>query len=299
MLPLLVAGVAAGQGLPESSLAVHTSAGWRTWWRSSTAPAEWRNESLIVRDALAWKAIQPGVDLAELRLSGRGEAWRIRAIVVRVDARVMEARLVKQTRDEGTLGAWTVDSARVPGSVAVNAGQFSGGSPWGWLIRDGVEENLPGVGPLSLALVAEVNRGVRLVAVDSIERMRADGRVAMAFQSYPTLIENGGVVPLALRSVDRGVDVRHRDSRVAIGELRDGRLVIVLTRFEGLGGALSELPFGPTIPELAALMGALGCVEAVALDGGISGQLMVRTADRVRAWRGMRRVPLGLVFSSR
>ena len=70
----------------------------------------------------------------------------------------------------------------------------------------------------------------------------------------------------------------------------------MLTRFEGLRGMLSELPFGPTIPELAALMGALGCTKAVALDGGISGQLMVRSADRTRSWKGLRRVPLGLVF---
>ena len=296
VLQLLLAGAAGAQELPKSSLAVHTTSGWKTWWRSSTAPAEWRNQSLIIRDALRWNTILPGLDLAELRLAGRGEAWRIRVIVVRLDPSVMHARLVKQTRDEGTLGAWAVDSARQPGIVAVNAGQFSDGTPWGWLIRNGVEESLPGIGPLSLALVAEVNRGARLIAVDSIERLRADGRVVMAFQSYPTLIENGGIVPIALRSLNRGLDLRHRDSRVAIGELRDGRLLVVVTRFEGLGGVLSELPFGPTIPELAALMGALGCLEAVALDGGISGQLMVRTPDGTRMWKGMRRVPLGLVF---
>jgi hypothetical protein len=42
-------------------------------------------------------------------------------------------------------------------------------------------------------------------------------------------------------------------------------------------------------------MGALGCRSAVALDGGISGQLAVREAGgEVRVWEGMRRVPLAL-----
>jgi exopolysaccharide biosynthesis protein len=92
------------------------------------------------------------------------------------------------------------------------------------------------------------------------------------------------------------VDLQHRDSRLAIGELRDGRVLILLTRFEGLGGVLDNLPFGLTTPETAALMGALGCRRAVLLDGGISSQLAVRDAARgLRAWRGMRYVPLGLV----
>jgi hypothetical protein len=42
-------------------------------------------------------------------------------------------------------------------------------------------------------------------------------------------------------------------------------------------------------------MGALGARRAVLLDGGISGQLMVREGGAARAWAGLRDVPLGLV----
>ena len=43
-------------------------------------------------------------------------------------------------------------------------------------------------------------------------------------------------------------------------------------------------------------MRALGCREAILLDGGISGQLMVREAGgAARTWPGIRSVPLGLV----
>jgi exopolysaccharide biosynthesis protein len=72
-------------------------------------------------------------------------------------------------------------------------------------------------------------------------------------------------------------------------------LLIVLTRFDGLGESLGSIPFGPTIPEFAALMGALGARQAVALDGGISGQMLIRDAEGTRAWRGLRKVPMALV----
>jgi hypothetical protein len=50
------------------------------------------------------------------------------------------------------------------------------------------------------------------------------------------------------------------------------------------------------VPEMAAVMGALGCAQAVLLDGGLSAQLLVRDpAGAARAWPGTRRVPLGLV----
>jgi uncharacterized protein YigE (DUF2233 family) len=43
-------------------------------------------------------------------------------------------------------------------------------------------------------------------------------------------------------------------------------------------------------------MGALGCRQALLLDGGISGQLMVRDGDgAARTWPGTRSVPLGLI----
>ena len=43
-------------------------------------------------------------------------------------------------------------------------------------------------------------------------------------------------------------------------------------------------------------MGALGCRQALLLDGGISGQLLLRDTDgSVRTWPGSRSVPMGLV----
>lgn len=294
LLSLAVATGGAGAQLPKSSLAVETASGWQTWWRSESAPSRWSSPSPVVMGAARWRSLGSGIEETEIRLSGTGEAWRLRAVLVRFDPSHVRPDLVRMTRDEGTLGAWTVDSASPQALIALNAGQFASGRPWGWIVRNGVEEQPPGFGPLSLALVADSSGAMKLIAADSIAVVR--GRARFAFQSYPTLLDNDGEVPMPLRTPDRGADVEHRDSRLAIGQLRDGRMLIVLTRFEGLGGILSELPFGPTAPEMSALMGALGCTRAVALDGGISGQLMVKGAG---AWRGMRRVPMGLVLFAR
>ena len=69
-----------------------------------------------------------------------------------------------------------------------------------------------------------------------------------------------------------------------------------MTRFDALGGALDRVPFGLTTPEMAAVMGAAGAIDAVMLDGGISAQLLVRDAAGVaHTWLGTRKVPLGLI----
>ena len=63
-----------------------------------------------------------------------------------------------------------------------------------------------------------------------------------------------------------------------------------------IGPTLGFLPFGPTVPEMAAVMGSLGCRDAMLLDGGISARLLVRDAEgRAHAWEGFRPVPLALV----
>jgi exopolysaccharide biosynthesis protein len=139
---------------------------------------------------------------------------------------------------------------------------------------------------------------VRFVAPDSIEAERVRGHIANAFQSYPALLTGDGEVPAILRSSTprSDIDLAHRDSRVAIGEMRDGRILIAITRFNALGDAAAKIPFGLTIPEMSALMGALGCRRAVSLDGGISGQLAVReSGGAVRKWTAWRFVPLGLL----
>jgi hypothetical protein len=291
-----LAGVEGEVHRPPATLSVRGPDGWREWWRADRAPVRWSEPLPAVAGAVKWRAVAPGVRWGELQLSGDGEAWRIRAILVQLDPKLVRLETRSLQRADGRLLRWNVDSAPSEAIVALNAGQFTSSGPWGWLVKGGVERRPPGTGPLAPALVVDTTGAVRLLPPDSIVGTRGDPAVREAFQSYPSLLVHDGEIPRPLREAGLGVDLEHRDARLALGLDRGDRLLIAITRFEGLGGALSNLPFGLTTPEMAALLGALGCRRAMLLDGGISSQLLLRRpGGETRAWRGIRQVPLGLV----
>ena len=290
--------------LPSSSLAVVVDGREVTWWRSGRAPDAWRAVNADVARAVRWHDTSDAVAWGELSLRGTGEARRTEVVLVRIDPRRVMLRLDLPPADASPSGwlspaGWTIALAPSTARAALNAGQFTSGGAWGWLVRDGLEIQPPSRGPLAAAVVVDSAGGVRIVPWREVASVRARGGIAQAFQSYPALLEKGGV-PRALQRTGLGVDVSHRDARLALGVLPDGQVLIALTRFAGLGGVLDRLPFGLTTPEMAALMGALGCEDAELLDGGVSGQMMVRdAAGEVHEWPGMRQVPVGLVVVGR
>jgi len=279
--------------LPSSRLAVRVDGRWHDWWSGDAAPTRWRGsrvDAVLARGA-QWKRAAPGVDWTELELAGTGEAWRTRLVVARLDPAVLRLGLVK---DNGVRADWRVQQAPPEAAFAVNAGQFIESMPWGWVVLDGEEHLSPMHGPLSTAVVIDSAGAVHWLHGDSLWHERPRG-VRWAFQSYPTLL-SGGEVPAALRSDAGALDVTHRDARAAIGRLADGRLIVALTRFDALGGSLGFVPFGLTVPEMAAVMGAFSARDAVLLDGGISAQMLVReVGGATHTWSALRAVPLALV----
>ena len=293
--------------LPASELRARVGDAWRVWWRSADAPVRWSAADAPLARTARWTRAADGVEWTELALGGSGEAWRTRVIVARLDPARVSLRLDTAFTSASTRRrpAWTVERAveRGASSFAVNAGQFLYSAPWGWVVLDGREWLGPGTGPLSSAFIVDAAGRARLVHGDTIARLdasapaRRDAR--WAFQSYPTLLA-GGEVPAPLRVPGRGVDLGHRDARLAVGTTADGKVLVALTRFDALGGRLSFVPFGLTVPETAALMGALGATDAVMLDGGISAQMLIRDArGKTRSWEGLRTVPLALVATPR
>ena len=240
-----------------------------------------------------WQRAGAGLDRLTVDISGGGEGWRTEVVALRIDPRVLRFSLRRRV-DDGA-AAWTVDEAPAAAVVALNAGQFTGATPWGWLVTGGTELHSPGRGPLTVAMAWNEANQLQWLDQDEIEPARRRGDVVEAFQSYPALLDRDGDVPPALTDERLGVDVTHRDGRLAIGTLPDGRLIIALTRFHGLGPLSPPVPLGLTLAEMAEVMRGLGCRRALALDGGVSAQLMVRdNGDRI-FWRGWRKVPLGLV----
>lgn len=285
MTPL--AAQSGGEGL-----SVRVGDAWLAWPASAAPPARWEGPDPLMTRAVRWRSASAGVEWGELTLRGGHALWRVRVVLVRLDPALLSFRMVvPPSRDDGFSGRWSVDEAPAEAVMAVNAGQFTSG-PWGWLVAGGALRQGPGTGALAPGVAFGGDGRVTLVPRDSLDALED---VTEGFQSYPAILEGDGQVPLPLRRPGLGVDLTHRDARLAFGLLRDGRIVLALTRYEGLGGMLEAAPFGPTTPEMAALMGALGCARAVLLDGGLSGQLMVRTPEGTRAWPGLRRVAAGLV----
>jgi hypothetical protein len=293
-----VAAVLAALVLPESTLRVWTGNGWEEWWTSGAAPAAWNGPLPALERRIEWRRAGPGVEWGEARLSGPGEARRIRLIVVRIDPDSVRFRLDTSFEAGSARAAWSIGRAPPGALAAINAGQFPRTHPWGWVILDGRRYQPPGPGPLSVGVAFDSSGALRWIPGDSIPRDGRMSRIAAAFQSYPRLLD-AGAVPPALREERRGVDLRHRDARAAIAQTVEGRVLLAVTRFDRAGGVLDFVPFGLTVPEMAAVMGALGARDAVMLDGGISSQLLIREGIEVRRWRGLRAVPLGLVVIPR
>ena len=218
-------------------------------------------------------------------MAKRGVLAPVRAIAIRIDPSRYTFSLHLARRDYGLKPNWTIDSIPDHATLAVNAG------------RDGVESQPPGSGTLGMAFVVDSAGRIALVTPDEIGARR--GKIRDAFQSYPALLVDGRM-PWELRAPGRGVDLAHRDSRLAICTLRNGNVIVALTRFTSLGEAGATLPWGPTVPEMAAYMRSLGCDRAMMLDGGISSQLALRSGDgRLFRWTNWRTVPLGLIVTAR
>ncbi len=279
--------------LPSSVLAFRDARGaWRELWTSATAPAAWTGAPLAKH--VQWRAGASGIEWGELALRGTGEAWRTRLVVARLDP--AKVRLALDTAfTPKREAAWTLDRAPKGVVLAINAGQFEATMPWGWVSLDGRRWLPPQHGPLSAALVQDSSGALRWIQGGDVARTSSAGGVRWAFQSYPAVIAGDSILP-PLRAAGRGVDVAHRDARAGICLTRDGRLLVAITRFDGMGNTLHFVPFGLTVPEMAGVLGALGCRNAMLLDGGISARLRVRDARGVaHDWEGMRPVPLGLV----
>jgi exopolysaccharide biosynthesis protein len=256
-----------------------------------------RVAAAFVTLGVLWHPVRAGVWQNESPMAASGPLSVVSAIAIRIDPSAHRFSLEMKTRDDGMRGALTVDAVSDNAIVALNAGQFFAGFPWGWLVRDGVEVQPPGTGSVTMAFVVSDIGEVSLLTPDEIPSMR--GRATLAFQSYPALLVDGKLPP-ELLAPGRGVNLEHRDSRLAICTRRDGGMVVVLTRFTALGDAGSTLPWGPTVPEMAAHMRSLGCRRAMLLDGGISSQLAVRNEDgKLLRWGNWRAVPLGLVVTQR
>lgn len=286
-LAALAALFAVGSSGPGAPLTVDSGHG--------PVPLAESGPGALVR-GISWRPGAGGLEWTELELYGRGETRRSILVVARFDPTRFSLSLENGMAPGGLLHVWTLDRAPKGSALAVNAGMFAGDGAWGWVVHAGHEYREPRSGPLARAVVIDTAGRVELMGDDDLARVRAAsmGAVREAFQSYPALLSDG-VLPELVQNPSDLIDLNHRDTRLALGVDREGKIILALTRFDALGPAFGSVPFGVTLPEMALVMRGLGAVSAVSLDGGISAQLLVRdSAGAEHRWAGLRAVPLGL-----
>ena len=268
---------------------------------AQTAPARVmaiRCESLLTAAAprLAWRG--DAVQWAEWSVRLGADGVRARVIVARMHAARVRFSLEIARRGDEML-PWTLDEAPKDAQLAVNAGQFTDDGPWGWVVHKQRELQPPGVGPLSGAFVMDSAGAVSLLNANEIALWRTPLRAIEAVQSYPVLLAGNSRPPRAMCDERAGLDLTHRDARLAVGITRDAQVLFVLTRYEAPGGSVTRVPIGPTTPEMAEILRRLGADRAMMLDGGLSAQMLVRSATDSARWPGFRSVPLALVARAR
>lgn len=136
---------------------------------------------------------------------------------------------------------------------AINAGGYdmSNGRPSGAFIMSGTVINEP----TSTTFWIDGSGAAHITSAQECKDALAAGNVREAVASFGDIFENGHA-----RS---GLDNTTRASRTAIGIKADGTVVMLM-----VDGRQAPYSVGMTMAEVGAAMEALGCVQAVNLDGG-------------------------------
>lgn len=136
---------------------------------------------------------------------------------------------------------------------AINAGGYdmSNGRPSGAFIMSGTKIN----DPTGTTFWIDGSGAAHITSAQECNAALAAGNVREAVASFGDIFENGHA-----RS---GLDNTTRASRTAIGIKADGTVVMLM-----VDGRQAPYSVGMTMAEVGAAMEALGCVQAVNLDGG-------------------------------
>jgi hypothetical protein len=263
-----------------------------TWvrWRSFAPGARAALDPLLAR-AIRWDDEQPGLRAGSFEVRAAGGLLVNSIAIVEIDpARYRFSLAAAPGFAPRAADAWMADTGL---SAAVNTGLFrKDGAPQGLVLLDGVRF---GQRAEWLDAVVAIEDGrPRLIPSRAADSLTAG---ASAFQVLPWLVRAGRVSFGATSGLR--LSRTHRDRRLTLCLGPDGVVRLLLSNFEVFGQPAGTIPVGLTIPEQATIAAAAGCAEAVALDGGISAQVVVRFPRHVRRMPGWREVPLMMLLRPR
>ena len=223
-----------------------------------------------------WAQVLPGLDVAELSFLHPPDPRDVDVVLVRIDPRRWQFRVYG--RDD-----WSRDNvgvlAREAGMVfAVNGPYFAEDGPLGLVVSNSVSRNRQGSRRAAHFLVDKPGTIPRIV-----NERRADvGGVHEGFQGFPAIMTARKTYSY-MRTGGRGFDVEVFDRRTAACTTASGNVLFLATDAWTGGLALSEL---------ATVLGALGCVDAMAFDGGASTGMWLSAGHVEREVRGLDAVPV-------
>ena len=232
-------------------------------------------------DGLSYQRLEPGLELASVRYRREPNPAAHMLRVLRVDPELWRFRLIAaedlRLRDISE----HAESGGVP--VAVNASYFSEEGPVGLLRIQGQDRVPQGTVWAAHVLIDEAGR----LRVENEKEAELEGAFE-GFQGFPAIMSEGQTYPY-MRYGGRGFPVHELARRTAVCTTGDHVLIVVT----------DTLANGLTLNELATVMGGLGCLDAMGLDGGSSTALSVATAEERVYVPARDGVPVALGVSAR
>ncbi len=254
---------------------------WTPVSRADAGRRRWGPEHAFL--APRWAAVAPGLDVADLALRRPPNPLEVDVFLARVDPDAWRFR-VWGTPDFAPAAVGDL-AARAGLALAVNASYFSDDGPLGLVVSAGAARGRQGRNRAAHFVVgAAAGAPARAGGAPRIVNRKGAvlGPLVQGFQGFPAVMTAGETYSY-LRYGGRGFDVWHVDRRTAACTDRDGGVILLVT---------DTLTNGLSLAELATVLGGLGCVDAMAFDGGSSTGMALRVPGHERTVPNLAPVPV-------
>ena len=274
------------------TLEVRVGNEWRPW--RDAAPNSAATREALLDLAVTWRDSAPGLRRGDFEVRTASGYLRNSMAIIELEAARFHFSLgITPPSARRSAAEWLASDSTLV--LTSNTGLFrENGTPQGLVLVDGSRHSAL-AGWLDAVVVLEDGQ-VRFTDVAGARASHLPSR-GSSFQTLPWLIRDGRVVygyTSGLR-----LSRTHRDRRIILCLGATGTVRLLLSNFEMFGAPAGPVPIGLTIPEQAAIAAGVGCQDAVALDGGISAQIALRTGSRMVRMPGWRKVPLMLLVRRR
>ncbi len=223
-----------------------------------------------------WSHPAPGLALAELRFERPPDPRAVTVVIADLDPALWRFRVFGRTDWRRDSVADLADEAKL--SVAINASYFAEDGPLGLVVSDGTVRNRQGSLRAAHFLVDGPSTAPRIVNERSAEVTGA----YQGFQGFPAIMSDGHTFAY-MRTGGRGFSVRDVDRRSAACTDSRGHMLLLAT---------DTWTSGLSFNDLATVLGALGCVDAMAFDGGASTSMWIDVGEVRRNVDGLEGVPV-------